>query len=143
MFNEETRIDGGRGRPSRDRSGAVYPTAHSGFFSLLDRTERWEVVAHLTQPTAGWLNHSAGTEMTKISSFGLSSIPAMIPRRFRSDSHSFPYRHRWRSTIGHVDGSVLNDDSDCPGRASRTLAVRSLSSSSQPVAVGRAAGRPG
>ena len=26
--------------------------------------------------------------------------------------------------IGHTDGSVLNDDSECPGRGSRTPAVR-------------------
>ena len=45
--------------------------------------------------------------------------------------------------IGHTDGSVLNDDSECPGRGSRTPAVRARSSSSQPVAVGSAAGRPG
>ena len=40
-------------------------------------------------------------------------------------------------------GSVLNDDSECPGRGSRTPAVRARSSSSQPAAVGSAAGRPG
>ena len=41
---------------------------------------------------------------------------------------------------GHTDGSVLNDDSERPGRGSRTLAVRARGSSSQPVAVGREAG---
>ena len=50
-------------------------------------------------------------------SFGLLSIL----HRFRSASHSVPYRYaRWRSMIG----SVLNDDSECPGRGSRTPAVR-------------------
>ena len=44
---------------------------------------------------------------------------------------------------GHMDESVLNDDSECPGRGSRTPAVRARSSSSQPAAVGSAAGRPG
>ena len=43
--------------------------------------------------------------------------------------------------VGHTEGSVLNDDSECPGRGSRTPAVRARSSSSQPVAVGSAAGR--
>ena len=43
--------------------------------------------------------------------------------------------------IGHEDGYVLNDDSERPGRGSRTPAVRARSSSSQPVAVGSAAGR--
>ena len=43
---------------------------------------------------------------------------------------------------GQTDGSVLNDDSDCPGRGSRTPAVRARSSSSQPEAVGSAAPRP-
>ena len=43
--------------------------------------------------------------------------------------------------IGHVDGSVLNDDSERPGRGSRTPAVRARSSSSEPVAVGRPARR--
>ena len=71
--------------------------------------------------------------------FGLSSIP----RRFRSAIHYIPYRYRCRSMIGHTDGSVLNDDSECPGRGSRTPAVRARSSLSQPVAVGCAAGRPG
>ena len=39
--------------------------------------------------------------------------------------------------IGHTDGSVLNDDSERPGRGSRTLAgrARCSSSRSQPVAV--------
>ena len=41
--------------------------------------------------------------------------------------------------IGHKDGSVLNDDSECPGRGSRTPLARARSSSSQPVAVGSAA----
>ena len=71
--------------------------------------------------------------------FGLPSIP----HRFRSVSHSVPYRYWWRSMIGHTDGSVLNDDSECPGCGSRTPAVRARSSWSQPVAVGCAAGRPG
>ena len=44
---------------------------------------------------------------------------------------------------GHMDGSVLNDDSERPGRGSSTLAVLARSSSSQPAAVGCAAGRPG
>ena len=35
-----------------------------------------------------------------------------------------------------MDGSVLNDDSERPGRGGRTPAARSSSSSSQPVAVG-------
>ena len=30
----------------------------------------------------------------------------------------------WRIMIGHTDGSVLNDDLECPGRGSSTLAVR-------------------
>ena len=70
---------------------------------------------------------------------GLSSIP----HRFRSASHSVSYRYLWRSMIGHTDGSVLNDDSECPGRGSRPSAVRARSSASQPVAIGSAAGRPG
>ena len=70
-------------------------------------------------------------------------ILLLTPHRFRSASHSVPYRYRWRSMIGHTDGSVLNDDSECPGRGSRTPAVRARSSSSQPVVVGSAAGRPG
>ena len=45
--------------------------------------------------------------------------------------------------MGHTDGSVLNNDSECPGRGSRTPAVRARSSSSQPEAAGSAAGRPG
>ena len=44
---------------------------------------------------------------------------------------------------GHTDGSVLNNDSERPGRGSRTPVALSSSSSSQPVAVGCAAGRPG
>ena len=43
---------------------------------------------------------------------------------------------------GHMDESILNDDSERPGRGSRTLAVRARSSSSQPVAVRCAASRP-
>ena len=77
--------------------------------------------------------------MYQICSFGLSSIP----HRFRSASHSVPYRYRWRSMIEHTDGSALNNDSERPGCGTRTLAARSSSSSSQPVAVGCAAGRPG
>ena len=72
-------------------------------------------------------------------SFGLSSIP----HRFRPASHFDPYRYRWRSMIGHTDGSVLNNDSERPGRGSRTPAARARSSSSRPAAVGSAAGRPG
>ena len=45
--------------------------------------------------------------------------------------------------IGHTDGSVLNNDSKCPGHGSRTPAVRARSSSSQPITVGSAAGRSG
>ena len=44
---------------------------------------------------------------------------------------------------GNMDGSVLNDDSERPGRVSRTPAARFSSSLSQPGAVGCAAGRPG
>ena len=54
--------------------------------------------------------------------FGLSSIP----QRFRSAGHSVPYRSRWRSMTGHIDGSVLNNDSEQatvvvhPGRGRRS-----------------------
>ena len=54
----------------------------------------------------------------QISSFGLSSIP----HQFRSASHSVPYLYLWQSMIGHTDhdGSVLNDDLECPGSSSHT-----------------------
>ena len=82
---------------------------------------------------------NCSASVNRISSFSLSSIQ----HQFRSASHSVPYWYRWRSMIGHMDGSVLNDDTECPGRGSSTPAVQARSSSSQPVAVGSAAGRPG
>ena len=75
-----------------------------------------------------------------------SVLPASHPSRTDSDPPVTPFpigTGCGAYRIGHVDGSVLNDDSERPDRGSRTPAARSSSSSSQPVAVGCAAGRPG
>ena len=42
------------------------------------------------------------------------------------------YRYWWRSMIGHADGSVLNDDSERPGRGSRTGLVHKWSGPAAP-----------
>ena len=128
--------------PTRESTGSeiasreiVHPSAHSSSSICSQRTissltrNIGIFVTYLTQSTTSCSNQF----------FGLPSIP----HRFRSASHYVPYRYRWRSMIGHTDGSVLNDDSERLGRGSRIPAVRARSSSSQPAAVGCAAGRPG
>ena len=71
----------------------------------------------------------------------------LLVKLVRSASHPFrtaPIQVRRWSMTGHtMDGSVLNDVSERPGRLSRTPAVRACSSSSQPTAVGCATGLPG